>query len=264
MRPFHAHFWRIILFLAVVLAAAAIASSARAAGGGHGGGHGGGMGGFHGGGSFHGGSGFHGGSSFHGGGFHGGGFHGGHFRSAGCCFFGFGFGGWPFWPFSYGYGPSYPGYFGGAYPYYPPAYYPPYPPVAATPPAAPGVYTGPSMPPSGPVSFAIYFATGSDRLNTAAHNIITQAAAAEAHSNAQIAVAGFTDATGNSARNLDLSRRRAESVRDALIQAGVPEHRIALVWHGEEGLQVPTASGVAQAENRRVVIVVGAPPPSIS
>jgi len=63
MRPFHAHFWRIILFLAVVLAAAAIASSARAAGGGHGGGHGGGMGGFHGGGSFHGGSGFHGGSS---------------------------------------------------------------------------------------------------------------------------------------------------------------------------------------------------------
>jgi outer membrane protein OmpA-like peptidoglycan-associated protein len=44
----------------------------------------------------------------------------------------------------------------------------------------------------------------------------------------------------------------------------VPGHLVALVWHGEEGLQVPTADGVAAAENRRVVIVVGAPPPPVS
>jgi OmpA-OmpF porin, OOP family len=172
-------------------------------------------------------------------------------------------GGWPFfgYPYSYGYGYA-PSYYGAPYPAYPAAPY--YPPATATPPVAPGAYTGPAMPPSGPVSFAIYFSSGSDRLSGAAHNIITQAAAAAAHANAQIAVAGFADAAGDNARNLDLSRRRAESVRAALIAAGVPEHLIALVWHGEDGLQVRTGDGAAEAQNRRVVILVGAPPPPVS
>jgi outer membrane protein OmpA-like peptidoglycan-associated protein len=120
------------------------------------------------------------------------------------------------------------------------------------------------MPPSGPTSFAVYFASGSDRLTAAAHNTISRAAAVEAHSNAQIAVAGFTDAAGNSARNLDLSRRRAEIVRTALIAAGVPDQRIALVWHGKDGLQMPTTDGVAEPQNRRAIILVGAPPPPVS
>ncbi len=258
-RAFHLLIWRIVVFIVVAFAAATLASSARAQHGGGGGMHGGGMHG--GGGGMHGGGGFHGGSNFHG---------NGHFRG-GCCFsrFGFGFGGgWPYRPFPYGYAPYY-GYgyppYSYNYPYYPyyPSY-PAYPPVTVAPPIAPGSYTGSAMPPSGPASFAVYFASGSDQLSTAAHNVISRVAAAEAQANARIAVAGFTDATGNSARNLDLSRRRAENVRAALIAAGVPEHLVALVWHGEEGLQVPTADGVAAAENRRVVILVGAPPPPVS
>ncbi len=246
MRAFH--LGRIALFFVVPVAAAALAPSAQAQHGG-GGMHGGGMG----------------GGGFHGGG---GGFHGdGHFHGGGCCFFGFGFGGFG-WAFSYGYAPGYYGGYpyGAPYPYYPPAYYPPpyYSPGVATPPVAPGAYSGPSMPPSGPTSFAVYFGTGSAQLSTAAHNVIQRAAAAEAHVRAQIAVAGFTDAAGSGTRNLDLSRRRAESVREALIAAGVPDQAIALVWHGEDGLQVPTQDGVAAAENRRVVILVGAPPPPVS
>jgi outer membrane protein OmpA-like peptidoglycan-associated protein len=245
-RAFHVRIWRIVVFILVAFAAAILASSARAQ-------HGGGM---------HGGGGFHGGGNFHG---------NGNFRG-GCCAFrfgfgGFGFGAWPFRPFPYGYGYApYPYYGYAPYPYsygYYPSY-PAYPPVTVAPPIAPGSYTGPAMPPSGPASFAVYFASGSDRLGTAARNVIARAAAAEAQANAQIAVAGFADATGNRAQNLDLSHRRAESVRAALIAAGVPGHLVALVWHGEEGLQVPTADGVAAAENRRVVIVVGAPPPPVS
>jgi outer membrane protein OmpA-like peptidoglycan-associated protein len=140
-------------------------------------------------------------------------------------------------------------------------YAPPYPAAATTPSAA---HSGPAIPRSGPMSFAVYFATGSDRLNAAAHSVIAQIAAAEAHMNAQIAVAGFTDTVGDSASNFDLSRRRAENVRAALLAAGVPDHLVALVWHGEDGLQVPTGDGVHQAQNRRVVIVLGAPPPPVS
>ena len=216
---------QIVILFVPAFATMAFVSSAHAAGA-HGGG---GMGGFH--------------------GSMGGGFHDdGHVRG-GCCFFGLGFGGfgWPFSNYGYGY-PSYLSYgYGAPYPYYP---------------TAPGTHIGPATP--GPMSFAVYFATGSDRLNAAAHNVVMQAAAAEAHANAQIAVAGFTDAAGNGASNLDLSRRRAETVRAALVAAGVPAHLIALVWHGDEGLQVPTANGVAEAQNRRVVILLGAPPPPTS
>lgn len=72
----------------------------------------------------------------------------------------------------------------------------------------------------------------------------------------QVLVEGFTDSTGARDYNLQLSQRRAESVRNALIQRGVDEDRIRTRGYG---LDYPVATNETQAGrqlNRRVEIVI--------
>lgn len=66
-----------------------------------------------------------------------------------------------------------------------------------------------------------------------------------------IRVEGHTDATGPAAYNMELSRRRAEAVRNALLQRGVDPRRIQTVGFGESQ---PVSSD--PAANRRVSIVI--------
>ena len=66
-----------------------------------------------------------------------------------------------------------------------------------------------------------------------------------------IRVEGHTDATGSEAYNMDLSRRRAEAVKNALLQRGVDPRRIQTVGFGESQ---PISSSAAA--NRRVSIVI--------
>jgi OOP family OmpA-OmpF porin len=71
---------------------------------------------------------------------------------------------------------------------------------------------------------------------------------------AALTVIGHTDRRGPEAYNLDLSLRRAEALRDALVARGVAAARIEVVGRGEWQAAVPTADGVAEAANRRVEI----------
>lgn len=66
-----------------------------------------------------------------------------------------------------------------------------------------------------------------------------------------IRVEGHTDATGSEAYNMDLSRRRAETVKNSLVQRGVDPRRIQTVGFGESQ---PMSSSAAT--NRRVNIVI--------
>ena len=81
-----------------------------------------------------------------------------------------------------------------------------------------------------------------------------------------IVVKGFTDSRGSEGYNMDLSQRRAESVRNAFIQSGVGAHRIRAVGYGESQPLVSEETPAAWQQNRRVEIEVqagggGAPPP---
>ncbi|BBC71380.1 membrane protein [Altererythrobacter sp. B11] len=72
--------------------------------------------------------------------------------------------------------------------------------------------------------------------------------------NSLIDVMGHTDSTGSDSYNLDLSRRRAESVANYLVSRGVSRARIETVGYGE---QYPVASNdtpEGRAQNRRVEI----------
>ncbi|WP_229223649.1 OmpA family protein [Duganella sp. sic0402] len=77
-----------------------------------------------------------------------------------------------------------------------------------------------------------------------------------------VQVEGFTDSTGTSSHNLELSQRRAESVRNALIGLGVPSAKIGTRGYGEAYPVASNTDAGSRQLNRRVEIVLsqnGAP-----
>jgi outer membrane protein OmpA-like peptidoglycan-associated protein len=77
-----------------------------------------------------------------------------------------------------------------------------------------------------------------------------------------VLIEGFTDSTGTSSHNLELSQRRAESVRNALIGLGVKADKIATRGYGEAYPVASNADAGSRQLNRRVEIVLsqnGAP-----
>ena len=70
-----------------------------------------------------------------------------------------------------------------------------------------------------------------------------------------VSVTGHTDLAGTAAYNFKLSLRRADVVRAALIGGGIPAENIVTAGRGEGDPAVPTPDGVADAKNRRVVII---------
>jgi OOP family OmpA-OmpF porin len=81
-------------------------------------------------------------------------------------------------------------------------------------------------------------------------------AAAKGTANVDISVVGHADATGAHPYNLALSLRRAETVRDALIAAGVPRDIIEIGYHGANNPVIPAPRGVPEARNRRVEVTI--------
>lgn len=74
--------------------------------------------------------------------------------------------------------------------------------------------------------------------------------------NFKITLNGHSDTAGSDDVNLMLSKQRADVVRDALVERGVPRDRIKVFAFGESDLLVPTADGVANRQNRRVEIFI--------
>jgi len=72
----------------------------------------------------------------------------------------------------------------------------------------------------------------------------------------EVTVIGHTDRVGSVEDNDRLSIRRAETVRDKLVQAGLSASMISIAGRGEREPALATADEVAQAENRRVEISV--------
>lgn len=79
---------------------------------------------------------------------------------------------------------------------------------------------------------------------------------------------GHTDSTGGDRANLAVSRRRAQSVADWLIEHGVDEARLSIIALGEQRPVAPNANldgspdEEGRAQNRRVTVTI-APPAAI-
>ncbi|MFU8833237.1 MAG: OmpA family protein [Wenzhouxiangella sp.] len=72
----------------------------------------------------------------------------------------------------------------------------------------------------------------------------------------RIEVAGHTCDLGSAEYNTGLSQRRAQSVRDYLVDNGVEANRLAVRGYGEDRPAVPNTSESNRQKNRRVEIVV--------
>jgi outer membrane protein OmpA-like peptidoglycan-associated protein/opacity protein-like surface antigen len=128
---------------------------------------------------------------------------------------------------------------------------PPPQPVAAAPPPPPA-----PPPPAPPKQFVVYFNFDKSDLTPEGAKVVQDAADAYKQTgSARIAVTGYTDLSGTQRYNLGLSKRRADTVRGALVRDGVPDGVIAEAWRGKENPAVPTPDGVREPRNRRVEIV---------
>ncbi|MBA3546238.1 MAG: OmpA family protein [Nannocystis sp.] len=75
----------------------------------------------------------------------------------------------------------------------------------------------------------------------------------------RIEVSGHTDDVGSEEANLDLSRRRAESVKNHMVEKGIEASRVETVGHGRSKPIDTGKSAKARAKNRRIefrVIVI--------
>ncbi|MET1028148.1 MAG: OmpA family protein [Dongiaceae bacterium] len=108
-----------------------------------------------------------------------------------------------------------------------------------------------------PATYLVLFDFDKSNINAAGKSVIDQVVADyNSNKSTAISVTGYTDRAGSAAYNLKLSERRADSVRAALIAAGIPAESITTAWKGESENAVPTADGVREQANRRAEIII--------
>ncbi len=102
----------------------------------------------------------------------------------------------------------------------------------------------------------VAFEQGSTALSPASADAVERAAAAlDAAPELRIVVVGHTDASGSLDVNRRVSRARADSVRRALVEAGVSAERLAAEGVGYLAPRAPHGSEDGPALNRRVELV---------
>ncbi|HVY07148.1 MAG TPA: OmpA family protein [Burkholderiales bacterium] len=111
--------------------------------------------------------------------------------------------------------------------------------------------------PGRPATFLLYFLEGKDELTPESEREVERVfAEIAARPYPEILVIGHTDAVGTMSFNDQLSRQRAQRVREELIKRGIEADRIEATGRGKREPLVPTSEGVAEPRNRRVEINV--------
>lgn len=144
----------------------------------------------------------------------------------------------------------------------------PMPAVVEAPPPPPAPEPAPAPPPPpepepepvvevSPFPFIVFFDWDKSNLTPEARRVVAAALEnARAAGASQYLATGHADRSGPDAYNMGLSERRANSVRDELLQLGVPGAQITLDWKGEREPLVSTDDGVREPQNRRVEVLL--------
>jgi len=99
----------------------------------------------------------------------------------------------------------------------------------------------------------INFEVGKSDIKPSSYGILDEITAAfEANPQLRVVVEGHTDSTGSYAFNMDLSKRRAQSVVDYLTGKGVSPRRLTAKGFGPDRPIADNSTKVGRAKNRRV------------
>lgn len=107
------------------------------------------------------------------------------------------------------------------------------------------------------ITYGILFDTGSDRLKPESAAVIQSIAKGlEANAGLKLLIEGHTDSVGQAAANLDLSKRRAEAVKNVLVsQFKIDAARLTTAGLGATKPIGPNDTPQGRANNRRVELV---------
>ena len=106
------------------------------------------------------------------------------------------------------------------------------------------------------VTHGTHFDTNSDRVKAESGPVLKMVAEAlKADPAMRLRIEGHTDSTGDAAKNMDLSARRAASVKGELVKYGIDAGRLETAGLGASKPSADNATPVGRAENRRVEFV---------
>lgn len=128
----------------------------------------------------------------------------------------------------------------------------------AKPAPAPAPVAKPAPPPAAPVAATpypakVFFDVGQVTINEGGKKTLLDFAQIIKGNQDVVEITGYTDQTGDAAKNQEIAKERAKAVRDALVAAGVPESRTTLTAPSS----VMSGAG-SDADARRVEITKAA------
>ena len=105
--------------------------------------------------------------------------------------------------------------------------------------------------------FILHFKSGTTTLTETSRALLPRIVETVLERNpCDVRIIGHTDTAGDAEKNRKLGLRRAENVKEMLVEQGVDASQIEPASHGEKDLFVPTPDNVAEPENRRVEVLV--------
>ncbi len=104
----------------------------------------------------------------------------------------------------------------------------------------------------------VLFDTGKADLNPGAGRKLDQLAQfLTEHPDRRVQIDGFTDSVGTDAYNLDLSQRRADAVKSALLVRGIESARVSTQGYAKAFPVASNAEAGGRQLNRRVEVIIG-------
>lgn len=104
----------------------------------------------------------------------------------------------------------------------------------------------------------VLFDTGKSEMNSGASRKLDQLAQfLSEHKDRRVQIDGFTDSVGSDAYNEELSRRRADAVKTALMVRGIDSSRIGTQGYGKAYPVANNNDSGGRQLNRRVEVVIG-------
>ncbi|WP_378174201.1 OmpA family protein [Aquimarina sp. SS2-1] len=99
----------------------------------------------------------------------------------------------------------------------------------------------------------VYFETNKYNINTKSReNLNKLVNVFKEYPDTNIIVEGHTDSSGDDAYNMELSKKRANSVTSFLISQGIDKDRLTTYYHGETMPKYDNSTAEGRAKNRRV------------